>query len=237
MDQQKILYGVFTLVIVLAVVCVLALAFIPSTPVVVEEDSPQTPDQARTETYDPSTWVQNGDTVPDFKPLEPDDGVIVIGVEEPDAVKDAEQKPEAAALVTKENNESAPLLSVPSARDIKTPPAPPKQTASRPTASAAASAAPRQTAPVKRAVRAVEYWIQAGSFTSRSRAEESQSELKKNGFVCLITSKTVDGINYYRLRLGPYENKNEAEKFLGWIRGLERFGQSYISEVYVQKTL
>ncbi|MFW6387745.1 MAG: SPOR domain-containing protein, partial [bacterium] len=35
----------------------------------------------------------------------------------------------------------------------------------------------------------------------------------------------------YRVRVGPYDNRNEAQKFLSWIQELEGFEQSYVSLV------
>ena len=231
-QQQKILYGVFTIIIVLAVVCVAAVIFfLPSSPeVTVNDDTQDTANAAKTDTFDPSTWVQNGETVPEFNAQEPDDGIIVIGVE------DAGKQPEKTAEQSEKAKPDAAVVSVPSARDIETPANPPRQTSVARSTSGASGSVP-QSAPAKKTVRAVEYWIQAGSYTSRSRAENSQTELKKQGFSGVITTKEIGGVNHYRLRFGPYEDKNEADKFLGWIRGIKNYEGSYRSEVYVQKTL
>jgi hypothetical protein len=32
--------------------------------------------------------------------------------------------------------------------------------------------------------------------------------------------------------VGPYDNEQEAEKFLGWVKEIEGFESSYISETY-----
>jgi len=39
------------------------------------------------------------------------------------------------------------------------------------------------------------------------------------------------------VRLGPYESKAEAEKFLAWLKDLESFKSSYISQVYSTRTI
>ena len=53
----------------------------------------------------------------------------------------------------------------------------------------------------------------------------------------MITIKTVGSDDYYRIRMGPYASKAEAEKFLGWVKVIDSYEKSYISQVYVQKTV
>lgn len=92
-------------------------------------------------------------------------------------------------------------------------------------------------APVPRKINVLEYWIQAGSFSSRFRAENSSQSLSKKGFSNLITIKTVGSDDYYRVRMGPYTSQAEAEKFLNWVKAIDSYEKSYISQVYVQKTV
>lgn len=92
-------------------------------------------------------------------------------------------------------------------------------------------------APVPKKINVLEYWIQAGSFSSRSRAERSSKTLSEKGFSNLITIKTVDDSDFYRVRIGPYLSDAEAEKFLEWIQEIDSYGKSYISQVYVQRTV
>ena len=230
-QQQKVLYVVFSVIVVVVAVCAIAVVFLlPPQEVVIQDESVPGSREARTETFDPSTWVQDGENVPEFTPEEPDDGIIVIGASDDNGTAGAEGTSAGSISIVQADEASAAKqipTSVPTAADIEKPSAPPLRSSQ---ASSSASAKPRT-------VRTVEYWIQAGSFTSRSRAEASQDELKKSGFNCLITSKTVGGTNHFRLRLGPYEDKNEADKFLGWIRGLDNYSGSYVTEVYTQKTL
>jgi len=99
---------------------------------------------------------------------------------------------------------------------------------------------PKETkvaAPAPRKVNVLEYWIQAGSFTSRTRAESASKTLSEKGFSNLITIKTVDDSDYFRVRMGPYVSNAEAEKFLEWVKEIDSYEKSYISQVYVQKTV
>ena len=103
----------------------------------------------------------------------------------------------------------------------------------------AAEGTARNTAvlPQPRSVRVTLFWIQAGSYLSRSRAEEANVSLAKAGVTGRITSVNVSGETYFRVRIGPYEAKAEADKFLTWLKDIESFEGSYISEVYTTKTV
>jgi cell division septation protein DedD len=97
--------------------------------------------------------------------------------------------------------------------------------------------APERSAPVERTIRVTEYWIQVISSPSRDRVEQAQVRLDEKDLGSRITSINVDGTAFFRLRVGPYGNKQEAEKFLDWIRGMEGFEESYISEEYPLRTV
>lgn len=80
-----------------------------------------------------------------------------------------------------------------------------------------------------------EYWIQAGSFTSRSRAEDLQRELAAKGLSSVITVKDIDGTSYFPVRVGPYTGKKEADGWLGKVRALPGCGEAYVSQVSVTR--
>jgi hypothetical protein len=39
------------------------------------------------------------------------------------------------------------------------------------------------------------------------------------------------------VRIGPYTNRNEAEKFLLWLRDVDDLGDSYITQITRMKTV
>jgi DedD protein len=82
-----------------------------------------------------------------------------------------------------------------------------------------------------------EYWIQTGSFKTMDRAEYANSLLSEHGISGVITTKSVNNVTYYRLRVGPFGDKREAEKFLGWIKSDTDFQGSYISLVTAKKRI
>ena len=91
---------------------------------------------------------------------------------------------------------------------------------------------PSRPTPVpRRTQRVIEYWIQAGSFIKRSSADALNEKLAEHGFQGQVKTSELDGITHFRVRIGPYENKKEAEKFLDWLKVLKGMEESYISQV------
>ncbi len=80
-----------------------------------------------------------------------------------------------------------------------------------------------------------EYWIQAASYSSLAKAEALRDNLSLKGVASRILTREIDGKTYYRVRIGPYKSKAEAEKFLIQIKKLKGLSGSYISVVYVKR--
>ncbi len=136
----------------------------------------------------------------------------------------AETSPERRSSVT-------PATTRPAAASVsRTPTA---STAARPEPAARTPSA--QPAPRPREVSVTEYWIQAGSYTSSSRAQEVADVLGEQGLVSKITTRTLSADTYYRVRIGPYMSKGEAEKFLEWVKAVKGFESSYISMMYAKR--
>jgi cell division protein FtsN len=91
--------------------------------------------------------------------------------------------------------------------------------------------------PEPRRVRVTEYWIQLIASPNRDRVEQVRGMLADYSLGGRVTTRDVDGELYYRLRVGPYDNHDEAEKFLTWIRDIDAFQGAYISEEYPLRTV
>jgi DedD protein len=163
------------------------------------------------------------------------DVVIVYGetVEErPDEESTAEEgrvtEPERAGEA-----DTAPAERAPAAEAER-----PAERAPEPQTVQPARTAPRRApeAPT-REVQVTEYWIQVIATTSRDRVDMARERLREHELSGRITTKVVDGRTFYRLRVGPYTNKNEAAKFLDWVNDIEGFADSYISEEYSTRTV
>ena len=76
-----------------------------------------------------------------------------------------------------------------------------------------------------------EFWVQVGSFASRARADALEQRLSNQGVVSRVTTRSTDSEVFFRVRVGPYGSRVEAEKFLAWVQQVDGMDGSYISEV------
>jgi cell division protein FtsN len=183
--------------------------------------------------FDAIEWVRTEDEPPGLEePAEEaedeDDMFVVIGEDE-EPVPEAEPSPAADAEV-----ESVPAQRETALREEAKPPSRP---AARTTAARAPVEKPAEPKAEPRTVRISEYWIQAGSYKSQFRAQEARGNLQETGITARIFSKTVGGENYFRVRIGPFADKQEAAKFLTWVKDRTGFEESYISVVYRTETV
>jgi cell division protein FtsN len=81
-----------------------------------------------------------------------------------------------------------------------------------------------------------DYWIQTGSYKSQSKAEEMVTLLEGKGLGSRVFSFASNGDTFYRVRVGPYSNKGEADKFLALVKQVQGLESSYISMVPAVKS-
>lgn len=93
----------------------------------------------------------------------------------------------------------------------------------------------KKSAPVKKAVLVTDYWIQAGSYANKLNAERARAILTDRYLNAEIFTRTVAGNNAYRVRVGPYNSEAEAEYWLGTVKGISEFADSYVSQVKTKK--
>jgi cell division protein FtsN len=120
-------------------------------------------------------------------------------------------------------------------------PAPEKPAA---TVVAKPAAAPQQkavrvktTTRQKTAQRTLDFWIQTGSYKSQSKAEELSTRLEGKGLNGRVLSYASKGETFYRVRIGPYGNKDEAGKFLSIVKQIQGLEASYISQARAVQNL
>lgn len=168
----------------------------------------------------------------------PSEERVIVLTEEPAEEEDVEEEPpEADTAVT-----SRP------ARDTGTPQEAPPEPArvtqpaptERPEPRESTTQASYRTAPEPepRRIRVTEHWIQLISSPNKERVDLVRERLREEySLGARLTTKEVDSATYYRLRLGPYDDRGEAEKFLSWIRDIDGFAEAYISEEYPLRTV
>jgi DedD protein len=107
-------------------------------------------------------------------------------------------------------------------------PAPKAAPAARTVAKAPPAKAVAKAAPVKKPA-AEEFWIQAASFTERSKADGLRESLGEKGLAALITVKDINGKSWYRVRIGPYSAKAEADGWVTRVRSVNGCAEAWVS--------
>ncbi len=80
------------------------------------------------------------------------------------------------------------------------------------------------TKPVEKEVIKDQYWVQAASFTSKQNAAIAQQALIKQKIPAEVFTYTgKKDVVYYRVRVGPYTTKSEAEYWNKLIQTVENF--------------
>jgi cell division protein FtsN len=118
----------------------------------------------------------------------------------------------------------------PSAGAADAPATPAHPAPAAPAASLKAPVAKAQPTP-RSAQKTLDYWIQTGSYKSQTRAEELVSLLADKGLSGRVFSVASHADTFYRVRIGPYSNKGEAQKFLSIVKQIQGLETSYISMV------
>lgn len=187
--------------------------------------------------FDPIEYVRRQDAAP-LTEEESDPVIIVYGDTEPTAPADT---PDRAPVLTEPDQ--VPTIRERPARQrepadvVERAPEPAPAPAPTPAPAPAPTPTPAPPTPTPRQVRVTEYWIQLIASPSRDRVSQAERTLTDHDLGGRITTRDVDGQVFYRLRVGPYETKAEAEQFLQWIRAIEGFGDAYISEEYPLRTV
>ena len=117
----------------------------------------------------------------------------------------------------------------------------PRQAASSGTTTPAATVTPaptaRTTAPAATASTAArpasgrthnDFWVQTGSFSTVARAEGVKDTLAGKGITSIIENREIEGTTYYRVRVGPYTSRNEADYWLSLIQSINGFESSQV---------
>ena len=118
------------------------------------------------------------------------------------------------------------------------PPTPPTKVPAVPTHPRTVAAAPRKLPAASRPAvkpkevrRAVDYWIQTGAYKSQTKAEELIATLADKGLSGKVFSYDSHSGTFYRVRIGPYRNQGEADKFLTIVKQIEGLESSFVSQV------
>lgn len=133
-------------------------------------------------------------------------------------------------VVATSNKQSSPTAKVESAKATS---ASKTSTAKASSTTKTASAKTTTPAPITH-----KFWIQAGSYSSKKNAEEARNALSAEKIASEIFTYTdSNGTLFYRVRVGPYTTKSEAEYWQSRIALIDKFSSSktYITDSSAKK--
>jgi cell division septation protein DedD len=218
MDRQKIFWVVLSVSVFVVIVLVVGVMLLKQKPVAMAQAPAVTSlSDTGTKVYEyqqspGASTTQNGQNPGDSTQTTP----FYIGEgNPPDATGTSPSN-------TTTSTETSPTMVSPST--TTKPPATSQPAATKPST--------RTATPVKPAPRTVDYWIQTGAYKSPSKADELVTLLGQKGLTGRVFSTSTDkSETFYRVRVGPYKNKGEAEKFLAIVKKVQGLEASYISQV------
>jgi DedD protein len=151
------------------------------------------------------------------------ENIITLGTESPAAgTVISVTRPEAAAVPDTVSEQPVIKPQPQSARQVSQP-------VQRTPVSAAPAVKPAASvAPPKKTYN--DFWVQAGSFSTRDRADGVKKNLSDKGIAAIITNQQINDQTFYRVRIGPYTSRNEADYWLAMIKSIDGFESSQVWE-------
>ncbi len=140
---------------------------------------------------------------------------------------EAEKKEKAASVKQTSTSQS----SVAKATETKKPAAT-KTTTTATTTKPAAKTAAKTTAVEPTQKNITRYWVQVASYTNKRTAENARSTLDTNKIIAdIFTFEDKNNTLFYRVRVGPYTTKSEAEYWMAKITQINDFSKvgSYVT--------
>ena len=221
MERQKVLWIIFSVALfVLVVVGIGIIWFLPGDRQAGGLTAAQKPNDSKI-TFDPYEWAKSDTNTypglegPQSSGQQNKDFTLIYGQNPTQPATNPQPQAAGNQVVPAQSPATGPAHTV-------TPP--PTRTAPAPRTNAAAPSTP---------ARGNENWIQAASYTSNFRAEEAKKLLDANGLASTIVSHDVNGTTYFRVRIGPYANLDEANRFLAQVKQINGFQDSYVTAGYV----
>jgi DedD protein len=137
----------------------------------------------------------------------------------PDAVVSPRAKPVAEA--SKEVKPQASVAAKPAAD---------KPVASKPSARPATDKLAAEKPKTAKTYDHSSYWIQTGAFSTIKYAEGAKDYLEARGIKSIIEDPVINGKTWYRVRVGPYTTRDEANYWLALVKSIDGFAASQVWE-------
>jgi len=78
------------------------------------------------------------------------------------------------------------------------------------------------------------FWIQTGAFSTIKYAEGAKDYLAARGITSVIEDPVINGKTWYRVRVGPYTTRDEANYWLALVKSIDGFAASQVWETGVR---
>jgi DedD protein len=75
-----------------------------------------------------------------------------------------------------------------------------------------------------------DFWIQTGAFSTMKYAEGAKDYLEARGIKSIIEDPVINGKTWYRVRVGPYTTRDEANYWLALVKSIDGFAASQVWE-------
>jgi cell division protein FtsN len=148
--------------------------------------------------------------------------------DQPPAALSPAPQPEITAPKTNSTSKTAPVQA--SKPPQQTPP-PPAVKTSPPATTGQPKPAAAPAYPAAKPAAVYDYWKQAGAFSSQTRAENAKKALREKGILSsTVENVTVNGQDFFRVRIGPYTSRDEAAYWLKLIKVMDSLNESYITQ-------
>ena len=217
-QQQKLLWTILSVaVLFLVILAACMFIFLPS--------GNSQAEQAITKAQEPMEWVK-ADTPQQTESATPavTEDNIVINTVQPKEIKPIE--PNKIVLRSEPETKSQADIVIKETSQKSAVPQQPKQEQPKQQVQTKVQTQTKQT--VKQSASSTEYWIQLGAFSTRESADRAVATMKEHNHKASILTGTSNGKTVYRVRTGPYTDKNQADKALGSIKRIKGYDGSYI---------
>lgn len=203
-DTQRILWAVVAVSLLVIIVLAGGLYFLRPRGAEATEVAVTEPDESA---FDPFEYVRSDQETPGLQETteSPRQVTLVVGDVQSQASSESAMAGPASTPQTLQTA-PAPAVVTPSPASVSRAPVP---------TTAAPAPAP---APAPRATGDFQYWIQVGSFSSRSRADDLYKQLGDLGYAGRVIAHDSDGVTMHRVRIGPIGSRPEADLMLGKLR-------------------
>jgi DedD protein len=74
------------------------------------------------------------------------------------------------------------------------------------------------------------FWIQTGAFSTIKYAEGAKDYLAERGITSILEDPVINGKTWYRVRVGPYTTRDEANYWLALVKSIDGFSASQVWE-------